>query len=256
MNIKYIAPPKNKMGIKCPYYMKPKYITVHNTANSASARNEVAYMHGNYNYVSYHFAVDDKEIIQALPLNRNAWHAGDGQGAGNRQSIGIEICYSTTGGTKFAKAEKNTAKLVAYLLKKYNLPIDRVRTHKSWSGKYCPHKTLDLGWDRFINLVKKEMGVASTPKPKTVSRKSSGYKLIKENWHFTVGVGKLNVRSAPSTNSSIVATYGKGDVIKYDYYCINNGYVWISYIGGSGIRRYVATGRWRNGRNQKDFGRF
>ena len=35
-------------------------------------------MQSNNNPISFHFAVDDKEIIQCLPLNRNAWHAGDG----------------------------------------------------------------------------------------------------------------------------------------------------------------------------------
>ena len=33
----------SKYGKKCPYSMKPQYITVHNTANDASARNEVSY---------------------------------------------------------------------------------------------------------------------------------------------------------------------------------------------------------------------
>src|SRR3712207_9006591 len=53
-------------------------IVVHNTANSASASSEINYMISNNNKVSYHFAVDDKEIIQGIPLDRNVWHAGDG----------------------------------------------------------------------------------------------------------------------------------------------------------------------------------
>ena len=32
----------------------------------------------NDNEVSFHFAVDDKEVVQGIPLDRNAWHAGDG----------------------------------------------------------------------------------------------------------------------------------------------------------------------------------
>ncbi|MFY9378213.1 MAG: N-acetylmuramoyl-L-alanine amidase, partial [Peptococcia bacterium] len=67
-----------KYSIKCPYTMTPEFIVVHNTANDASARNEVAYMIGNDNKVSFHYAVDDKEIVQGIPENRNAWHAGDG----------------------------------------------------------------------------------------------------------------------------------------------------------------------------------
>ncbi|WP_373691010.1 peptidoglycan recognition protein family protein, partial [Pseudomonas aeruginosa] len=87
-------------------------MTIHNTSNDASAANEVAYMLSNNNQTSYHYAVDDKEAVQAIPLNRNAWHAGDGgSGTGNRKSIGIEICYSKSGGSRFDKAEKNAAYL-------------------------------------------------------------------------------------------------------------------------------------------------
>ena len=64
--------------------------------------------------ISYHFAVDDVEVRQAIPLNRNAWHAGDGEsGKGNRKGIAIEICYSKSGGEKFLKAEENAAKFFA-----------------------------------------------------------------------------------------------------------------------------------------------
>lgn len=65
----------SKYNIKCPYEMKPQGITVHNTANDASAKNEIAYMISNNNQVSYHYAIDDIEIIQGIPENRNAWHA-------------------------------------------------------------------------------------------------------------------------------------------------------------------------------------
>ncbi|MBF0714479.1 SH3 domain-containing protein [Gemella sp. GH3] len=79
---------------------------------------------------------------------------------------------------------------------------------------------------------------------------------VPEQWHFTVEVDELNVREAPSLNSKVVATYKKGDIINYDSYCIANGFVWISYIGSSGQRRYVATGIFTNNRNQMDYGHF
>lgn len=44
--IKQLAP-KEKYGIKCPYDMIPKYVVIHNTANDASARNEISYMNSN-----------------------------------------------------------------------------------------------------------------------------------------------------------------------------------------------------------------
>ena len=145
---------ESKWNIKCPYEMKPEYITVHNTANDASAENEINYMISNNNEVSFHYAVDDKEAVQGILTNRNSWNAGDGvNGTGNRKSIAVEICYSKSGGDRFIQAEKNAAQVVADLLKGWGLPLDRVRKHQDWNGKYCPHRTLDMGWDRFLKMV-------------------------------------------------------------------------------------------------------
>ncbi|WP_257209124.1 peptidoglycan recognition protein family protein, partial [Bacillus cereus] len=144
----------SKYGTKCPYTMNPEFITVHNTYNDATAENEVSYMIRNDNQVSFHIAVDDKEAVQGIPLERNAWHTGDGNGNGNRKSIGVEICYSLSGGDRYYKAEDNAAIVVAQLMKQYNIPISKVRTHQSWSGKYCPHRILDEGrWNSFIERV-------------------------------------------------------------------------------------------------------
>ncbi|MCU4733416.1 N-acetylmuramoyl-L-alanine amidase [Bacillus cereus] len=144
----------SKYSTKCPYTMNPEFITVHNTYNDATAENEVSYMIRNDNQVSFHIAVDDKEAVQGIPLERNAWHCGDGGGNGNRKSIGVEICYSLSGGDRYYKAEDNTAIVVAQLMKQYNIPISKVRTHQSWSGKYCPHRMLaEERWNSFIERV-------------------------------------------------------------------------------------------------------
>lgn len=146
--------------------MKPQYITVHNTANDASARNEVSYMRNNSSSTSYHVAVDDKEVVIAAPFNRNCFHAGDGRyGTGNRKTIGIEICYSRSGGARFDAAEDNAARYVASLLKAYGWGINRVKRHYDWSRKYCPHRTMDRGWGRFLNMVRKYMGLPAASIP-------------------------------------------------------------------------------------------
>lgn len=154
--IKQIVP-ESKYGIKCPYEMIPTRIVVHNTANDATARNEIVYMTNNNYETSFHYAVDDKEIVQGLPLDRNGWHSSDGNGKGNREGIAIEICYSKSGGDRFIKAEQNAVDLIVYLLKKYNWGIDRVTKHQDYCGKYCPHRTLDMGWNRFINMIKAKL---------------------------------------------------------------------------------------------------
>jgi len=162
MKLTRLMVPSNKYNIKCPYTMQPNGICVHNTANKASAMAEISYMVGNNNQVSYHYAVDDYRIVQGVEENRNAWHAGDGlNGNGNRNKIAIEICHSTNSDTSmFDKSEKLAAKFIAYLLKKKGWGIEKVSKHQDYSGKYCPHKTLDLGWTRFLNLIRAELGQA------------------------------------------------------------------------------------------------
>lgn len=145
--------PESKYNLKCPYKMTPEFVVIHNTANDASAQNEISYMTRNDKETSFHYAVDEKEIVQGIEENRNAWHAGDGNGPGNRKGIAIEICWSKSGGEKFIKAEQNAAELAASILKRYGWGIDKLTKHQDYSGKYCPHRTLDMGWDRFKAMV-------------------------------------------------------------------------------------------------------
>ncbi|ARC71981.1 N-acetylmuramoyl-L-alanine amidase [Bacillus licheniformis] len=166
----------SKYSVKCPYSMDAKYITFHNTANDASAANEIAYMIRNNNQVSYHFAVDDKEVVQGIPTNRNAWHCGDGNGPGNRSSIGVEVCYSKSGGAKYKAAEKLAIKFIAQLLKERGWGVDRVKKHQDWSGKYCPHRVLDEGrWDAVKAAIAAELkalgGKSSKPSGTTYTVK-------------------------------------------------------------------------------------
>lgn len=141
-------------SIKCPYSMTAEFIVVHNTANDATAQNEVAYMIGNKNQVSFHYAVDDQEVVQGIPITRNTWHAGDGNGEGNRKGISIEICYSKSGGTRFDQAEKNAAHFIATLLRERQWGIEKVKKHQDFRNKYCPHRTLDKGWNGFLQMIK------------------------------------------------------------------------------------------------------
>ncbi len=146
--------PEERYGIKCPYEREADRIVVHNTANDAPAVNEIAYMINRPEEVSFHFAVDDKEAVQGLPLDRNAWASGDGLGAGNMRGIHVEICCSKSGGERFQRAEENAAELIAGLLRERGWGLERVTKHQDYDGKYCPHRTLDMGWERFLGMVK------------------------------------------------------------------------------------------------------
>ena len=151
------------------YRLDPKYITIHDTANTqtgADAKAHAAYVKSTAAAnipASWHFTVDDKAIYQHLPLNENGWHAGDGtNGPGNRQSVGIEICENSNGNR--AQAEKNAAWLTAKLLKDFGLPLAAVKQHYDWSGKNCPNvlRGRKNGWAGFLAAVEKEL---NPPKP-------------------------------------------------------------------------------------------
>ena len=75
---------------------------------------------------------------------------------GNLNSIGIETCVNY--GSDYTKTMRNCAYLVSKLCKDYNLPIENVLQHNSFSGKDCP-KTLRFNnrWWEFINLVSLNM---------------------------------------------------------------------------------------------------
>ena len=186
--------PKDKYAIKCPYTRTPTRVVIHNTANDAPAANEISYMRYNDLEISFHYAVDDVNIVQGIPESRNAWASGDGHGKGNMEGIHIEICYSKSGGEKFDKAEQNAAEFTASLLKKYGWGIDKVTKHRDYDGKYCPHRTLDRGWQRFLSMVKRYMEPAKAP----VASKFTPY-LIRKNCRDA-----LNIRKGPSTNYGIL----------------------------------------------------
>nr|WP_088327956.1 N-acetylmuramoyl-L-alanine amidase [Bacillus cereus] len=213
----------SKYGTKCPYKMNPEFITVHNTYNDATAANEVAYMIRNSNEVSFHIAVDDEEAVQGLPLERNAWACGDGNGSGNRKSISVEICYSLSGGNRYYKAEDNAAIVVAQLMKQYNIPINKVRTHQSWNGKYCPHRMLAEGrWDNFIERVQNAYkggsnAVTSTPIPSSTNEAGIAY----------IEGDLVNLRKGPGTGYGVIRQLGKGE--SYKVWGQSNG--WLN-LGG------------------------
>lgn len=207
--------PTSKWDIKCPYTMTAEFITVHNTANDAPAQNEINYMNSNNYQTSFHFAIDEKEVVQGIPLNRNAWHAGDGgNGTGNRKSIGIEICWSKSGGNNFVKAEKLAAKFIAQLLDERAWEINRVKKHQDWSGKYCPHRTLDMGWNRFIGMVESELKAlkdAKNPSIVWINQEKKSYICIADT-------NLVNVKTGES-----VRAFASGVGLDFVQHCTYNG---------------------------------
>lgn len=139
-----------------------KYLAIHFTAGSSSkAGSAKAVKHVfESRKASADFAVDDQDLVQFNPDLKNyyCWAVGDGNGkygVTNKNSISIEICSSLKKGTSAAvpnhsgwyftdAALDNAVKLSKYLMKKYNIPIDRVIRHYDASRKSCPGL---VGWN-------------------------------------------------------------------------------------------------------------
>jgi N-acetylmuramoyl-L-alanine amidase CwlA len=153
--------------------MLPTYITVHETGNKsvgANAQMHARYLKGstaNDAPVSWHFTVSSEQIYQHLPVIESAFHAGDGgQGIGNRQSIGIEICVNSDG--NFEKAKANAQWLIRTLMAERHIKIENVVQHNHWSGKNCPSTMRNTNtWKPFIDGIQKVEASTMTEQAKT-----------------------------------------------------------------------------------------
>lgn len=151
--------------------LAPSSITIHNTDNASPGANAAAharYMKGpdaQKRQVSWHFSVDDKWVYQSLPTNEIGWHAGTK--AGNRSSIGIEICMNPE--LDVPATYDRAALLVAVMAYKHGLRIpDGLFQHHDWSGKDCPtilrHTTHGMGWSDFVKAAQTYLkGLTPTP---------------------------------------------------------------------------------------------
>ena len=230
--------PSSKWSTKCPNQMTPIGICMHNTANSAPATNEINYMNSNNYQVSYHLAVDENQAIQGLPFDRNGWHAGDGNGQGNRKHIGIEIARSTSNDANvFAKAERRAAAVVAKLCQTYGWSTSNVLAHRDFASKNCPHRT-NMG--AFRKLVEEALaGKLTVEGPGTAGGTSSGSggttTTVKEepaSGTGTVTCDVLNVRSGPGTSNSVIGSLKRGNSVAVK--AKSNGWYKVSYGSGTG----------------------
>ena len=229
--------PSSKWSTKCPNQMTPIGICMHNTANSAPAANEINYMNSNNYQVSFHLAVDENQAIQGLPFDRNGWHAGDGNGQGNRKHIGIEIARSTSNDANvFAKAERRAAAVVAKLCQMYGWSTSNVLAHRDFASKNCPHRT-NMG--AFRKLVEDALaGKLTVEGPGTAGGTSSGSggtTTVKEepaSGTGTVTCDVLNVRSGPGTSNSVIGSLKRGNSVAVK--AKSNGWYKVSYGSGTG----------------------
>lgn len=138
------------------------YLTIHQTGNTSAGANAMAHHRLQARLgvgYGWHWQVDDEIAIQTHDHSFKIWHAGDGRGKGNTESISIEICVNSDGNYK--KSVENGAKLAAILLEEENIDISRMVQHNYWSGKDCPHEIRygkdGITWADFVNMVKSNL---------------------------------------------------------------------------------------------------
>ena len=137
-----------------------KYLVIHFTAGSSSkpGRAKSAKHTFETSQASADFCVDDRDIVQFNPdpYKYYCWAVGKSKtDITNSNSISIEICsniksgrsvkYANTDGWYFTKETlENAKKLAKYLMKKYNIPKNRVVRHFDVNSKNCPGI---IGWN-------------------------------------------------------------------------------------------------------------
>lgn len=70
---------------------------------------------------------------------------------------------------------------------------------------------------------------------------------IDQSGRFTITVTSLRIHNTPDVSSATVAYYNNGQSVTYDQKLEKGGYLWISYMSYSGVRRYIAIKNLTNG---------
>lgn len=188
---------------------------------------------------SAHWNVDADSIVQSVREQDIAWHAGPVNG----WSIGVEHAGYARQSASEWQDEYSTnmlirsARLVAEICFRWDIPVMRVTANDLKLGQQCGifghcdvTKAFAFGdhtdpgaffpWDTFLTRVSENI--------KNMSR----YPLV-----GTVTSNRLNVRSAPTTESAILGTLSRGSrvtivgvVDTYWFKIENGGYVHADYI--------------------------
>lgn len=239
--VEWIVPAGN-IDIRPQNPMKARYITIHETANTergANAEAHAKYLYnqatqGTFRTASWHFTVDDKQIYQHLPTNENGWHAGDGNGPGNRESIGIEIAVNQDG--DYNKALENAKRLAGYLMNKEGIPASNIVKHQHWSGKKCPDIMISRGnFAGFVQGIEWYASLNNTLEGMTDTQENNNSNEVNPAEPVMELVVKgygINIRSGAGIENGVVGKANSGDkfrvlAVKTVWYKTRKG--WIFY---------------------------
>jgi N-acetylmuramoyl-L-alanine amidase len=164
--------------------MRPQFITIHSTGNREATAAQHARLlltkgirsknnprFGRSGWVTWHYTVDDRTIVQHLLPTEQGDHADYG-GPGDRASMGIEICEFRRAARQAAALDR-AARLAASLANQYAISTRNIVPHKYWCrwdykyGKPCPRILLERDrrapggwregakWSRFLASIER-----------------------------------------------------------------------------------------------------
>lgn len=177
---------------------------------------------------SAHYQVTPTKIWGCVGEESVAFHAGNYPM--NQRSIGIEHLNSTGAPTWLIADEtyKNSAKLIADICKRYNIPMDRkyIIGHKEVSATACPG---GINIDKLINMAK------SINEPQKQDQQPNKVSYNKE-FKVKVSTNNLNIYKDPSVKSTINGVAKPGvytitetkNVDGYEWGKLKSGLGWIA----------------------------
>lgn len=176
-----------------------KFLVYHFTANDGDkAINNGKYFKNNVVKASAQYFVDDDIIVQSVEDQYVAYAVGGKKLSGtkggkyhgictNYNSINIELCDTNKNGKLDLsnKTRENAIELGKSLVKKYNIPKERVIRHYDVTGKNCPAYFVkdEKAWNEFKNEIfntKTTTVTTSTTTKKVTTYKASVVKSLQK----------------------------------------------------------------------------
>lgn len=223
-----------------------KYLVIHYSAGTSSkkgsARDLINWFKNKNCSGSADFAVDDEEIVQYNGdiKNRYCWAVGGSKYSSmttkiggelygkctNKNCIGIEIISNKTNKKSlgaedsdwyFTKEEiTNAVELAKYLMKQYNIPIERVITHHQVTGKICPNPWVLnddrlSGWYEFKSRLSGESSISGSSSPSNSPVDTTSGSKVSYSVKVKATSG-LNIRKGPGSTFGKVAALTNGTI--------------------------------------------
>lgn len=206
----------------------------------------------------------DGDIAMSVDEDDRAWTSSSGWN--DRQTITIE-CANNSDSSLPDATYQALVKLCADVCQRYGITPSYDGTqnatfteHRMFASTSCPGAWLHAHMSQLVEDVKAVMaggtvsgggsdGGSSDAGDSAVGKEGTGF-----GGTYRCTVASLRVRTAPSLSADTVACYSQGETVALDdWYCIADGYVWGTYIGASGNRRYIAVGKPTGGYDPGDY---